>query len=336
MNKSDASVLILTVYDWHRTILDPLVRRFREWRDVDYACTSEILMGWRPNLQPHLVIVCDAGAVQWLREIFPKSLFMHVGHGFISKNQTSYHYCHPDFICVAGQHTVDRLNALGHVPRQQFFVTGLMQSDLLFQSAAKIGKSDGQSYHSSVIYAPTWNEALTSVAIFGDDIVPLIRGQDQSIRIVIKPHPHISVVRPDWINRWRDISLNHRNVILYDADSDLIPLLLDADLMVSDASSAIFHFLALNRPIILINNPQRFDDSDAYDSEGIEWQWRDIAEQIDEIQFLAAAVRRELDSPKNRSEQRLKRKQELFGELTDGQSCERVHSAAVHILEMQS
>lgn len=336
MSASNAGVLILTVFDWHRAILDPLVNRFREWRDVDYASTSDIVLGWRPNIQPHLVIVCDAGAVQWLRKIFPHSLFMHVGHGLISKNQTSYHYREPDFICVASQHIVDRLEALDQVPRNQFFVTGLMQTDLLFRYAETSKKNNVECYHSSVIYAPTWNEALTSAAIFGNELVQLIRGQDERVRIVIKPHPHISVVRPDWIDMWHDISLKHENVILCDPASDLIPVLLDADLMVSDASSAIFHFLALNRPIVLVNNPQRFDDSDAYDPNGIEWQWRDIAEEIEDIQDLAAVVRRELSAPENRAEERVIRRYDLFGDLTDGQSCERVHTAAVQILEMHS
>jgi CDP-glycerol glycerophosphotransferase (TagB/SpsB family) len=103
--------------------------------------------------------------------------------------------------------------------------------------------------------------------------------------------------------------------------------------MVSDSSSAIFHFLALNRPIVLVNNPQRFGDSNAYDPNGIEWQWRDIAEEVEDIQDLAAAVQRELNAPKNRSELRTKRQFDLFGDLTDGQSCERVHSAAVHLLQ---
>jgi CDP-Glycerol:Poly(glycerophosphate) glycerophosphotransferase len=336
MGSSNAGVLILTVFDWHRAILDPLINRFREWRDVDYETTNNILMGWRPRTQPHLVIVCDAGAVHWLRKIFPQSLFMHVGHGLISKNETSYHYREPDFICVASQHVVDRLVALGHVPRQQFFATGLIQTDPLFQHTEISNRAEDECYDSSVIYAPTWNEALTSAAIFGDKLVPLIRGQNERMRIFIKPHPHISVVRPDWIEMWHDISLKNVNVILCEAESDLIPLLLDSDLMVSDSSSAIFHFLALNRPIVLVNNPQRFGDSNAYDPNGIEWQWRDIAEEVEDIQDLAAAVQRELNAPKNRSELRTKRQFDLFGDLTDGQSCERVHSAAVHLLQMHS
>jgi hypothetical protein len=330
---ASTGVVVATVFDWHRAILDPLVCRFREWRDVDYVSTDDILTGWRPARDPQLVVVCDAGAVRWLREIFSSALFMHVGHGLISKNQTSYHYREPDFVCVASQSMVHRLTDLRHTPRQRFFATGLIQTDPLFR-VSKIPRStirrDGRM---SVVYAPTWNDSLTSAEMFGDTLVQKIRGDNKKIKIVIKPHPHIAVARPEWIAMWTDIARENTNVYLCDADSDLIPALLQADLMVSDASSAVFHFLALNRPIVLVNNPQRFNDADAYDPDGIEWTWRDIAVEIDHVDDVKDAVKIEVNAPQNRETQRLSRRRQLFGGLTDGRSCERVHSAAVHVLE---
>jgi len=170
--------------------------------------------------------------------------------------------------------------------------------------------------------------------MFGDSLVQHIRGDDDQIHITIKPHPHIAVVQPEWIDMWKQMSENYVNVILCDADSDLIPTLCNADLMVSDASSAVFHFLALNRPIVLVNNPQRFTDGDAYDPNGIEWKWRDIAIEVDDVNGVASAVAEGLRDPTTCEPQRLQRRHELFGGLTDGRSCERVHSAAVHVLEM--
>jgi hypothetical protein len=325
-------ILLVTVFDWHQAIMTPLLNRFREWRDVEVISAEALHEGVRPLHSPDLVIVCDAGAVRWLRDIFPRSLFMHVGHGLISKNQTSYHYKEPDFVCVASEQIVARLTRLGHIPRQRFFVTGLIQSDPLFGSDYK-RRSQESNARATVVYAPTWNESLTSAGMFGNHLVEKILCGSTSMKLLIKPHPHIAVVRPDWIQMWSEMADEHPNVELCDPDSDLIPTLLEGDVLVSDASSAIFHFLALNRPIVLVNNPARFGDSNAYDPNGIEWQWRDIACETDDVNDIASAVIECLQNPRRRETERLKRRRELFGEHTDGQSCERVHSAAVHVLE---
>lgn len=313
--------------------LDPLVKCFREWREVDYSSTDDIVAGWRPEREPHLVIVCDAGAVRWLRDIFPHSLFMHVGHGLISKNQTSYHYREPDFVCVASQHAVERLTALGHVPRKRFFATGLIQTDPLFATHPLAVLPRNARHSPTVVYAPTWNDSLTSAAMLGEQLVEKIRGDNADISVMIKPHPHIEVVHPDWIEMWSCMSIKNHNVVLCEPNDDLIPTILKADLMVSDASSAVFHFLALDRPIVLINNPERFNDLDAFDPNGIEWRWRGIADEVETVDEVSSVLQHALKHPELRQEQRLRRRAELFGGLTDGRSCERVHSAATYVLE---
>jgi hypothetical protein len=333
VKRTSVGILVVTVFDWHCVILDPLVQRFREWRDVDYISIEAIVGGWRPAQVPQLIVVCDAGVVRLLRDVFPTSLFMHVGHGLISKNQTSYHYCEPDFVCVASQAIANRLTALQHKPRRRFFATGLIQTDPLFRSNQTRSASGANTKRATVVYAPTWNESLTSVAMFGSQLIQKIRGDDEDINIVIKPHPHIAVVRPEWIEMWTQMTRDNHNVRLCDAHSDLIPVLLESDLMVSDASSAIFHFLALNRPIVLVNNAHRFDDVGAYDPNGIEWQWRDIANEVDDVNAVRSVVKSALRQPMINQEQRLRRRYEMFGGLTDGRSLERIHSAALHVVD---
>jgi hypothetical protein len=333
VNPSQSEVLIITVYDWHRAILNPLVERFQKWHDVSLCSVDAIAAGWRPQRTPDLVIVCDAGVVQWLRTFFAESLFMHVGHGLISKNRTLHTYMEPDFICVASEQIVERLTGMGHVPRRRFFATGLIQSDPLFRVTSGSKSFRPSTAGATVVYAPTWNESLTSAGMFGENLVECIRGLDSSVQLLIKPHPHIAVVRPDWIEMWTQLSEDNLNVKLCDPDSDLIPTLIEGDVLVSDASSAIFHFLALNRPIVLVNNPQRFGDLDVFDPDGIEWQWRDVAHETDDVNEVASAIRESLRNPSQREMERTRRRRELFGDHTDGQSCERVHSAAIHVLE---
>ena len=102
-----------------------------------------------------------------------------------------------------------------------------------------------------------------------------------------------------------------------------MPWLKAADTLISDASSAIFQFLAVDRPIVLISNPDRFASAH-FDRRGPEWQWRDVGEEIDDIGDLPAAVGRALDDPSRGAARRAHYRRELFGELTDGRAGERL------------
>ncbi|MCG8508880.1 MAG: CDP-glycerol glycerophosphotransferase family protein [Rhodospirillales bacterium] len=97
-----------------------------------------------------------------------------------------------------------------------------------------------------------------------------------------------------------------------------------ADLLVSDASSAAFQFLALDRPIVLVTNPDHLRDKQNYDPDGIEWAWRDVGEEVLAVEDLAAAVERGLEDPDRGAGNRAKYRERLFGDLTDGRVVKRI------------
>ena len=47
------------------------------------------------------------------------------------------------------------------------------------------------------------------------------------------------------------------SMLVKDAHADVVPACSPGDVLVSDASSIIFEFLALDRPIVLVTNPRR-------------------------------------------------------------------------------
>lgn len=65
------------------------------------------------------------------------------------------------------------------------------------------------------------------------------------------------------IEAWWALADGNPNVYLVDDAS--------ADVLVSDASSIIFQYLAVDRPLVLISNPSRFA-SPHYDQRGVEWR----------------------------------------------------------------
>jgi CDP-glycerol glycerophosphotransferase (TagB/SpsB family) len=324
-------ILIVPAFEWHKTILDPLAVRLQEWANAEQHLLNEIWSEPRIVNEPKLIVVCDAGIIERLRHIFPTSTFLHVGHGLISKNEPSFHYKQADYICVASKQIAEQLSIKGFAPKKRFLSTGLIQTDPLFNS--KLNEAaKARGVRKTVIYAPTWNPTLSSAGMLGEELIPLIRGADDSIEIIIKPHPHLFVVNPQVIEAWRAVANSEENVRFYDEKSDLAECMIQADLMVSDASSAIFHFLALNRPIVLIDNPSRFSDPSSFDANGIEWTWRDIADTTSELSQLAPLVAANLTSPSRNLEARKLRRAQLFGDRTDGRSLERVNNQIRRIL----
>lgn len=315
-------VLLVASFEWHRGLMDPLLPLLSQWASPAMVGVADIVKGSRPAFDPDVVVVCDAGFAGRMRKVFGDTCIIHVGHGLISKNQTAYHYGNPDYICVASEFVADMFTERGHVPRIGFLPTGLMQMDPLFSSHSRSRRAqEGKT----IAYAPTWNATLSSAEMIGPEIVRHLAGSDDSVRIKIKPHPHIPVADPGWMTMWQAVADRAPQVQLCDPASDLIPTLLEADLLVSDASSAIFHFLALDRPMVLIDNPERFSDPECFDPEGIEWQWRDIGAQVTDVADLSAAVRDELAHPDVRGDIRRQRRSQLFGSRTDGRSAQRIN-----------
>lgn len=325
-------ITIVRTFDWHRPMLDPLAAPLGRIADVE-TTTAAAFLEHGAERSTDIVVVADAGIVARLRSVADRPLYVHVGHGLISKRQTEYYYRDADFICLAGRETERRLTERGHLPRRGFWVTGLVQADPLFREGEGGVIRRVAGVRRSVLYAPTWNATLSSAEMLGTQLVESIRGADSSIGIIIKPHPHIPVAHPHLIERWRRLAEDNPGVELAESGDDLVPFLKGADLMVSDASSAIFHYLALNRPIVLIDNPARFTDPGVFDPEGIEWTWRDMADRVDAAHGLAGVVRAALDRPDRLAARRLHYRQTLYGDHADGRAVERIVAHIGALLE---
>ena len=86
----------------------------------------------------------------------------------------------------------------------------------------------------------------------GAEVADAIRGSGPPLGIVIKPHPVIGDWRPSWMAAWRRLANRDRQVrLVSDTHADVVPYMLAADLLVTDASSVAFEYLALDRPIVL-------------------------------------------------------------------------------------
>ena len=272
---------------------------------------------------PDVVVLADTH-VALLRARLPDAVFVGVRHGLISKNTTRFSARTVDFYCVTSAASRDWYIAHKATPRRDFWMVGYLQMDPLLRDDGQPLPLDLPTDHKMVLYAPTWNAQLSSATMLGARVVDLIRGERDNVSVVIKPHPVSFHQTPQWLETWRKVADSNANVHLVDdAGADVIPWLRAADVLVSDVSSVVFQYLALDRPVVLISNPDRFA-SPHFDQRGIEWLWRDLGEELHDVKNLAAAVGRALDDPGAGAARRAHYRHELFGELIDGQTAERL------------
>ena len=315
---------------FHRSILQPI-------RDILAARAESLLSSDRSALvafDPHVLVMAGHAHLEYFREHLPRALTVNVRHGMISKSgirrlpdRRSARWF--DFVCVGAEARLEQYERSQVAPRE-YWITGYPQVDPLFRrdppSALPLPRGT-----KTVLYAPTWNLGLSSAGMLGPRLVELIRGEAPDVGIIIKPHPAIGDWRPRWMAWWARLEASVPGVhLVRDTHADITPYMLAADVLVSDASSAIFEFLALDRPIVLVTNPRHAADP-AYDPDDITWRWRDLGEEIHDVARLPAAVAHALRSPESHAAQRRRYADLLFGPFTDGENHARV---AEKILEV--
>ena len=316
---------------FHAAILDPVLDRLRH-RALTLRSSDRHEVA---RFAPHLLLQASFADLAFFRRALPLTVIGSVDHGLTPKGIPRRIAGLPDplarrfdFICVGGEQMVEAYRQAGIEPRE-FWLTGYPQLDPLFRRdpPPSLPLDPDQP---TVVFAPTWNAGLSAAPVLGDRLAELIRGDGPPLNIIIKPHPHLPLRRGKWMGWWRRLARRDSRVhLVEDASVDVTPYLLAADVLVSDASSVIFLFLALDRPIVAVTHPlHRFDP--AYDPDDLNWRWRDMAAEVtDPDHQLAAAVRRALAQPDERQEIRQRYAEELFGPRRDGRNAERV---AEHIL----
>jgi len=101
-------------------------------------------------------------------------------------------------------------------------------------------------HHPTLLYAPTFYPS--SIEMMPDDLPDLFPGYN----VIIKPHM-FTYSKPRYRRQRRklDIWAGYDNCFVVEPSAfNLLPYMNSADLMISDASSALFEFAALDKPVI--------------------------------------------------------------------------------------
>ncbi len=176
---------------------------------------------------------------------FVPGLKVQVFHGFEWKKKGHFRIrdCF-DLYCTQGPFFTQKFNQLQKEhPHFHVRETGWPKLDPLFSKAL-----NNDNTTPTILYAPTFSPSFSSADALADTILALSQAHDW--QWIVKFHPKMdSAIQAHYRER------QHSKLIVTDEQS-IIPLLQEADLMLSDTSSVITEFLLLNKPVITFRNSQ--------------------------------------------------------------------------------
>jgi CDP-glycerol glycerophosphotransferase (TagB/SpsB family) len=189
-----------------------------------------------------------ANAFPFLDQVHKVSQSVQLGHGIGPK---SSYYTKSDKATtvrfVEGKYRTDRLNEM--YPQDNFVNVGFCKLDPIINAQEKgfdLSILGLDANKKTILYAPTFYPS--SIECFPKNFPE----QFPQYNILIKPH-YFSLSKEKYkkqrhlLEHWS----HHKNVYLARvADYSLVPFMASADLLISDASSALFEFAALNKPVI--------------------------------------------------------------------------------------
>ena len=305
-------------YEFHRPILYPVFEKLdKEYQCIFSSDEKEII-----NFKPHLIVQADY-SYQLFRKYLPGTLLVNTLHGFGTKNYWKRGIPHYDFVCLPNPWIGEQCKRQRINPKISMWLTGFVPTDKIFNSSKSKKDLPGEvANHSIILYAPTWTKRLTSVDVLGDEWIENLIINLKNVSLIIKPHPHMSRDFPDLIKKWKNISTKNSRVFLIEnPDENIYEYFHLADILLADASSVMFYFLALNRPIILVSNPERTNEKKFFDDEGAEWKWRDMGIEIQKAEELIPAVEKYLKNPSLHSDTRAFYLEKVFGSLKLGEAA---------------
>ncbi|MBR8535529.1 CDP-glycerol glycerophosphotransferase family protein [Carboxylicivirga sediminis] len=186
----------------------------------------------------------------------------------------------------------------------------------------------------TILYAPTFYPSSI------DNMPNGFPADFADYNIIIKPH-FFSFEKKTYkyqvrkFNRWAKYS----NVFLAGPELfNLVPFMTISDIMISDESSAIFEFAALNKPVILNQNVRYrwsyrlFKSKIRKRMDNQMNPFKEVAQVINNYKELKPNIQAELKKPERKAEARKKISEQIVG-LADGHVSERIVSIMNKLLE---
>ncbi len=296
------------------------------------AAYGEDLYAVPQEFKPDLTFIADS-VYPWTKNC---GKLVHVGHGVLSKGQyytdtaTARREQEADLVCVPGAY---HAKIMQQITSRPVTATGMAKLDPVFSGALNrrtvIRQFDlPQNHYRYILFAPTFNDELSSIPFVEDRINEVI--PDDKTLLLIKLH---GSTKEEYKQVYRRLVDKDPRVIFVD-ELDITPFLSLADVMISDVSSAMMEFAALDKPVVLFNNPN-WKTYENFNPVDIEFTWRDIGMQVGSLCEMKDAIKHSLAHPEECAAKRKHYTDQLFANKYDGQAAERIVAQAVALLDQQ-
>ncbi|MDO6611973.1 CDP-glycerol glycerophosphotransferase family protein [Shewanella sp. 1_MG-2023] len=264
----------------------------------------------------------------FLDEVHQHSKTAQLGHGVGPK--PSYYHKSKTPMTVRFIEGALRLSKIKeYYPKDKFVQVGFSKLDPMFNQTepgfdlAKLGLDPNKK---TILYAPTFNPS--SLECFPDNWPTDFK----EYNILIKPHSLTQVreqykKQRDKLAKWSKYS----NVyVAKEQDISLLPFMKNADILLSEASSTLFEFAALNKPVIVCNFFKlkwsyrgifKFRFNNRFGKDNV--LYSEIGFHVNDYASLLDAIPQQLSQPEEFKENRLKYTSDHLGP-TDGLASSRI------------
>lgn len=264
----------------------------------------------------------------FLDDLHTVSKSAQIGHGIGAKASYYTQSDSPTTVrFVEGDYKTSRLRRM--YPNRKFINAGFSKLDAILSGeicGPDLGSLNLDPNKKTIIYAPTFYPSSLErfPKNFPEDF--------QEYNLIIKPH-YFSLSKEKYASQRKLLEHWNKYTNVYLAkfdDYSLVPFMAIADLLISDTSSAIIEFAALDKPVVWCNFLKlrwtyrgifayRFKKRMDKDYQ----EYSKVAVRSDSYKILKDTVSKQILNPKVLSDQRLRYAQKMAGAL-DGKASERI------------
>ncbi|MFC1887791.1 CDP-glycerol glycerophosphotransferase family protein [Candidatus Cloacimonadota bacterium] len=246
-----------------------------------------------------------------------------------------------DYVLFPGEKTKDKVARSGYLKYvPEWKIIGYPKFDPLINSTLKV-EPLFKNNRKTVLYAPTWvsqnvNFKIIKFSSYGESSLDLwakeiIKALHHDYNIIIKYHSRIYRKPGDIYEQIDELikSLGAEEYVKVKIDDNILPFMYQADLMISDISTACYEWFHFNKPIIFANPaPEHYQKSADIGSNTFAWQAGDV---INKKEDIISYVKLNLENDKYKE-----KRNEIF-EYTvfqpDGNATERQADAIIKFYE---
>jgi CDP-glycerol glycerophosphotransferase (TagB/SpsB family)/tetratricopeptide (TPR) repeat protein len=318
-------------------VLDPIAHEFDRFIITDKFRELD-------EESPDVIFTADAAQMPELRRICDKHGTVLVGlrHGVANKYiPVEPEYRLADYVCGSEWDERD-FHAGGVAPLKGFILTGNPWIDGVFRVPQRALCKENPT----ILFAPTYNPEVSAAVFMKRDLVPLIRSVYPESKIIIKPHPAIldndhpyvaqhRALFQELLEGWEQDSLGDDKVVFVrDSKAPISDFYSETDILISDGSSLIFEFMALNRPILLYTSGQKISIwQNIYDPHAVSNSKRGVGTEFRTKEEFVETLRNAFtlhETVQSGFQQRYS--EEMFGTWRDGRSYKRAAEEVKKIL----